>query len=523
MEHPLRRLITTGLLAIPIAAFFFTLSGHAAELTEQQKALHVLNRLGYGPRPGDVDRIVSMGVDKYIDAQLHPESIPLPPALEQQLRGLTYADASAGDMLEEFYAMRKEAKQDGDEGKQERRETARRMTDQIGEARLIRAIDSPRQLEEVMVDFWFNHFNVYAGKGLDRALVSSYERDAIRPYVLGRFRDLLGATAKHPAMLFYLDNWLSAAPGYQPPRNRGGPAANATGLNENYARELMELHTLGVDGGYTQRDVTELARMLTGWTFNPKDLVRRGNAFRFDERRHDMGDKEWLGRHVGGRGQGEGEWALDILAAHPATAKHIAFELAQYFVADQPPPALVDRVAKRFLDTQGDIRATLKTLFSSPEFWEASQFDAKFKTPYQYVISAVRAADLHPVNPRPLMGALSGLGMPLYGCQTPDGYKNTEEAWLSPDALTRRINFATALSTGHLPLMTPPEEMENKQASATEKGMSSDEHRMPPLDPARLTRTLDAALSEHTRETVASSPPQLQAALLLGSPEFMKH
>ena len=223
---------------------------------------------------------------------------------------------------------------DGDsEAKQKRKETVQLIAEQTAEARLAQAIDSPRQLEEVMVDFWFNHFNVFAGKGLDRALVSSYERDAIRPYVFGRFRDMLGATAKHPAMLFYLDNWMSVAPGFHPP-GKANQNAQVNGLNENYAREVMELHTLGVDGGYTQRDVTELARMLTGWTFEPREMIRGGASFRFAPARHDHGDKDWLGKHIGARGQAEGEWALDMLAAHPATARHISYELAQYFVSD---------------------------------------------------------------------------------------------------------------------------------------------------------------------------------------------
>ena len=501
----------------------------AADLSAEQRALHVLNRLGYGPKPGDVDAVLQMGTERYIDAQLNPQTVALPPSLTQRLATLSTVDMPAGELLAEFIGAQKAAKQDDEEGKQKRRELVQRIAEQTAEARVLRAIDSPRQLEEVMVDFWFNHFNVFAGKGLDRALVGSYERDAIRPFALGRFRDLLGATAKHPAMLFYLDNWLSVAPGYQPGLFRKqGPAVKATGLNENYARELMELHTLGVDGGYQQKDVTELARMLTGWTFNPRDMTQVGQMFRFDPRRHDQGDKEWLGHHVIARGQNEGEWALDILASHRATARHISYQLAQYFVADQPPPALVERLAQRFQETQGDIRSVLRTLFGSPEFWAAGHVGAKFKTPYQYVVSAARAAGVNVANVRPLLGTLAQLGMPLYGCQTPDGYKNTEQAWLNPDALTRRINFATALASGRLPLARPTDPEDGRgmgmleraaQARPADNGGGS----AGAVDADRLMATLGSSLSARTRDTVATSPPILRAALVLGSPDFMRH
>jgi len=489
-------------------------TAQAAAPSIEQRALHVLNRLGYGPKPGDVENVINMGIERYIDAQLHPQTIPLPSALTQRLAALEAANAPAGDVLADFLAAQKMAKQGDEDSKQKRRQVFQRITEQTVEARLARAVDSPRQLEEVMVDFWFNHFNVFAGKGMDRALVASYERDAIRPYALGRFRDLLGATAKHPAMLFYLDNWQSVAPGFQPRMpGRQIEGAKTRGLNENYARELMELHTLGVDGGYSQKDVTELARMLTGWSFEPRDMIRGGGAFRFEPRRHDQGDKEWLGYHVVARGQGEGEWALDVLASHPATARHIGYQLAQYFVADQPPSALVDRLARRFLDTQGDIRAVLRTLFESAEFWEPAHMGNKFKTPYRYVVSALRASESEVVNVRPLAGALSRLGMPLYECQTPDGYKNTEETWLNPDALTRRINFATALASGRFPLDRPADT--DGQYGMGKRGTM--------VDAERLMSTLGSSLSMHTRDVAVNSQPGLRAALLLGSPDFMRY
>ena len=485
--------ITACVALLPQAAL------HAADtpaLTPEQAAAHVLNRLGYGPRPGDIERVAQMGVQRYIDSQLHPESIPLPQPLAERLRTLEAVQAPAGETLGRFLAVRGQARNETDEDKAKRREVVTRIALQTDEARIARAVDSPRQLEEVMVDFWFNHFNVFAGKGLDRALIASYERDAIRPYAMGNFRDLLGATAKHPAMLYYLDNWLSTANGYQPRgRQKLGAKGKSSGLNENYARELMELHTMGVDSGYTQQDVTELARMLTGWTFNNRELVVRNRAFDFDPQRHDQGDKAWLGRRIKDGGQGEGEYALDVLAMLPQTAHHLSYQLAQYFVQDQPPPALVERMARSYLDSSGDIRSVLRTLFSSPEFMAPEAAGAKFKTPYQFVISAARAANAPLVEIKPVLGALNRLGMPLYGCQTPDGYKNTQDAWLNPDALSRRIAFATAFATSLAP---------NVDAQA-------------------LQATLGGAISARTQGAVAGSPEPLRAAMLLGSPDFMQH
>lgn len=445
-----------------IAPLIAPLSAGAAPLAGDQAALHVLNRVAYGPRPGDIDKLRQSGVQAYIEEQLNPP--PLPLALAQRLDQLETLKWSAGEALAKFQEAR--GMEQG-----ERREVVARMASEAAEARLLRAIESPRQLEEVMVDFWYNHFNVFAGKGQDRALVASYERDAIRPYVFGSFRQMLGATARHPAMLFYLDNWVS----------------KAGGLNENYARELMELHTLGVDGGYTQKDVTELARMLTGWTYAP----RRDAQFVFDPRRHDNGAKTWLGKPVTARGVAEGEYALDVLAAHPATARHISRKLAQYFVADTPPPALVERMAQSWSASNGDIRAVLRTLFASQEFMDQQYAGAKFKTPYQYVVSASRAAAMPVGDVKPLVGILGRLGMPLYGCQTPDGYKNTESAWLNPDGLSRRISYALALSGA--------------------------------ADAGTVQQALGPSVSKRTADIVADSNERLRAAMLLGSPDFMQH
>jgi uncharacterized protein (DUF1800 family) len=537
MKTAIHLIVATALaVALPLHA--------ATTLTPEQQAVHVLNRLGYGPKPGDIERVMRMGVPAYIDAQLHPESIPYPQELSARLAALETVNAPAGELVGRFAQLQKQVKNEGEDAKQRRRVEMAKIAREAAEARLLRAIDSPRQLEEVMVDFWYNHFNVFANKGVDRALITSYERDAIRPYALGSFRDLLGATAHHPAMLYYLDNFLSTSSDFHARGRAFGPKAKARGLNENYARELMELHTLGVDGGYTQKDVTELARMLTGWTFDQRSLVRNNITFRFDPRRHDDGTKTWLGMLVQPRGQQEGEMALDVLAVHPATAHHISYELAQYFVSDNPPPALVDRMAKTWLQTRGDIRSVLKTLFTSDEFMSPAAVGAKFKTPYQFVVSAVRASGEPVVNVLPLTNAMNQLGMPLYGCLTPDGYKNTQDAWLNPDALARRITFATALGSGRMPLsVKPSDRAQAMNAMAAMPSMASAKP-LPvapaaatpmmtaaamahppaaPLDSAELKTTLGDAISPATLDTVMHNAKELRAAMLLGSPDFMQH
>lgn len=490
----------------------------SASGTPPPSHLHLLNRLAFGPSPQDLARLDQMGAQAWVREQLEPERLPLPGNLQTQLSALPSLSLSQHDLVAQYRDAVRQAVQDPDSGKTERREMVQQRLLEAGEARLWRALQSPRQLEEVMVDFWFNHFNVFVGKGLDRVLVENYEREAIRPHVFGRFADLLGATARHPAMLFYLDNWMSVAPGYVPRRRAGqATALKLNGLNENYARELMELHTLGVDGGYSQKDVTELARMLTGWTFDLRSPGR--SLFVFDPARHDMGYKNWLGRSVSASGQGEGDMALDVLAHHPATARHLAFKLAQYFVSDTPPRDLVDRLAQRFVQSDGHIRVVLAELFASPEFSDPAAIGAKFKTPYRYVLSALRAGDSSVRNVRPLLGALNQLGMPLYGCQTPDGYKNTEAAWLNPEAITRRVNLATALASGKLPLGAPPEAAPVRAADLREHP----EWASQPLQASALLSNLGPGIGQPTRAEIAESAPALQAALILGSPDFMRH
>jgi uncharacterized protein (DUF1800 family) len=501
--------------------------GTEVTLAEQAQALHVLNRLGYGPRPGDLDRVLKMGVDSYIDEQLHPERIPVDVALQHRLDALEAQQPGRSEILAAFMPARTVA--DQMEREEQRRLVQRRLAELRNSQRLLLAIESPRQLQEVMVDFWFNHFNVYSEKELDRVLLNSYEKEAIRPYVLGHFVQLLSATAHHPAMLFYLDNWRSVAPATArsfeiKDRKRGD------GINENYARELMELHTLGVDGGYTQQDVSELARMLTGWTFLPREIDQGQAAFRFDAGAHDTGTKIWMGRTVTDNGAQEGEMALAVLAMHPATARHISYKLAQYFVADSPPPALVARLSDKYLRTQGDIRALLTTLFASKEFKSAAFSNSKFKTPYQYVVSAARAAAMPVRNVRPYAAALAQLGQPLYGCLTPDGYKDAEVIWLNAEALTRRINFALALTSGRLPLAADPNEeqgMRPQQLAKLDLGRMTERPqqigRVLPVSADGLLETLGPAITDATRGQIASATPDMRAAMILGSPDFMRH
>jgi len=486
-----------------------------APLDATERALHALNRLAYGPRPADAAAIQSLGAERWLarwlDEQLSPASLAQPPALQARLRAMDTLSLGQGELLGRYREAqqanreaKREAAKDGTVSKAEqpanaRRELVRPVAQQAASARLLRALASPAQLEEVLVDFWFNHFNVFAGKGPVSVLVGEYERQAIRPHVLGSFREMLGATAKHPAMLIYLDNQQSVAPGYTPPGRAPANPNRPTGLNENYARELMELHTLGVDGGgYSQRDVTELARMLTGWTVDYRSTrgmrgERADSLFVFDPRRHDRGSKQWLGRTVAPSGQAEGEMALDVLAAHPATARHIAFKLAQAFVADVPPPALVQRLAERFLASQGQLRSVMQTLLSSDEFWRREAYGAKFKTPYQYLLSSLRAIDAVTPETPPLLNTLAQAGMPLYGAQTPDGYKNVASAWMNPEALAQRIQLANTLS--------------QRRAAKSSEG---------------LLATLGPLISEGTRKSVATEPAALQTALLLGSPDFMR-
>src|SRR6266850_1940724 len=526
-----------------------------SELSPDEAILHALNRLAYGPRPGDVERVRQMGLAKWIEEQLNPGAIddkalearlqnyPTPrlstaklideyprPKQAAKLAGLTKeefkaqqaekrrADAAAetvaGDMRQAQAGGDGEAPQQNAEGalaKEEMNDTPapmkmdqprgnlatngggarnalgggdpnnvpraiaddskrpQRIVAELGMAKVTRAIYSNRQLQQVMDDFWFNHFNVFAGKGEDRYYLTSYERDVIQPHALGKFKDLLTATAKSPAMLFYLDNFLSADPkaaqrlaaertmrqqrrrgrfgGPWPPRPAANPQQatkkNQRGLNENYGRELMELHTLGVDGGYSQKDVTEVARCFTGWTM---DKPRQYPEFKFDDRLHDPDPKYVLGKKIHGGGMKDGEQVIELLARHPSTAKFISTKLARRFVSDNPPPSLVNRMAETFKSSDGDIRAVMRTMIYSPEFWTRDAYRAKIKTPFEFVASTVRALGTDVDTPMPLVQWVARIGEPLYLCQPPNGYADKAESWVNAGALLNRLNFSLALA-----------------------------------------------------------------------------
>jgi uncharacterized protein (DUF1800 family) len=498
----------TGILAAACLSASVPVLPSSAEQVPDRQIIHVLNRLAFGPTLDDFRTVKKIGIERYITEQLDPGSIAEPAELQHRLARFDTLRLNPVQLRQLYGPLRTlRGFKPSPELEKAQRERVRVIVRDAAEARILRAVLSPRQLYETMVDFWFNHFNVFAGKGLDDVWIGDYEQQAIRPFALGRFRDLLFATTKHPAMLVYLDNTLSTAPGSP------GARGNKAGLNENFAREVMELHTLGANGGYTQEDVVTLARILTGWGINRPDAREfPGHAAIFEGARHDYSPKVFLGHPMGARGKAEGEEALDMLARSPATARHIAFELAQYFVSDEPPAALVERIATRFLETDGNIPEVLKAIFASREFWDS--YGEKYKTPYQFVISAVRAAGTHPGNLRPLLTAMDGLGMPLFGCLTPDGYKNTEDAWLNPDGTARRIGFATALAGGGLSV--------NSTTGASLAAGSEVPAKSRPMDAAPLQALFGSTMTERTRSAIAEAPPQLRAALILGSPDFMR-
>ena len=338
----------------------------------------------------------------------------------------------------------------------------------LQEGKILRAVYSNRQLDEVLTDFWFNHFNVFLDKGADHYLTTEYEREAIRPHVLGKFRDLLEATAKSPAMLFYLDNWESVGAATPAALVGRGPNAQRRGLNENYGRELLELHTLGVEGGYTQKDVTEVARCFTGWSI---DRPQEGGGFRFVERQHDLGEKVFLDVRIpAGGGEKDGEKVLEIVARHPSTAHFISKKLAQRFVADDPPAALVDRMAQTFLKTDGDLRAVMQTMFESKEFWSEGAYRSKIKSPLEVVVSAVRASNGNVDFANSLVNQIAQLGEPLYRKIEPTGYSNTSREWMNTAGLMARMNFAVQLSGNKVPGVTV-----EQTAASTDTALGSPE------------------------------------------------
>jgi uncharacterized protein (DUF1800 family) len=530
------------------------------DLSADEAILHALNRLAYGPRPGDVERVRQMGLAKWIEQQLNPGSIddkavearlenyptirmtsstliaeyPQPKQAEKQVQaqrqaqaGQNRSDAAAATLARDMQASQgqgqspageeagssmasgtqtpqddpnaaspmKEASMKPDasveanvatrgaggkrdllggdpnavpRGIADDSKRPQRIVEELAMAKVTRAIYSQRQLQQVMDDFWFNHFNVFAAKGEDRWYLTSYERDVIQPHTLGKFKDLLTATAKSPAMLFYLDNFLSADPraaerqaaeramrqqararrfGQPFPQQAQQQRQNVRGLNENYGRELMELHTLGVDGGYTQKDVTEVARCFTGWTI---EKPRINPEFKFDERLHDPDPKVVLGKKIHAGGMRDGEEVIDLLVHHPSTAKFISTKLARRFVSDNPPPALVARMAQTFQSSDGDIRAVMKTMIYSPEFWSRDAYRAKIKTPYELVASTARALGTDVDTPMPLVQWAGRIGEPLYQCQPPTGYADKADAWVNTGALLNRLNYSLALASNRV-------------------------------------------------------------------------
>src|SRR5450432_1867151 len=396
------------------------------QIPKDQKIPQALNRLTFGPRPGDARQVKAIGLKKWIDLQLHPERIPENPLLDAKLKTLDTLNMTGSEMVRKGMVRKLVARD-------------------LAEGKLLRAVYSNRQLAEVLDDFWYNHFNVFLDKGADRYLVTEYEREVIRPHVLGKFKDLLEATAKSPAMLFYLDNWQSVGPDAPQARGKKG----ARGLNENYGRELLELHTLGVDGGYTQADVTEAARCFTGWTILQP---QRGGEFAFNKRVHDEAEKTFLGVKIpAGGGMSDGEKVLDLVAHNPATAHFISKKLTMRFVADEPPASLVDRMAETFRKTDGDLRAVMKTMLESKEFFSQGAYRSKLKSPLEVVASAVRAVNGAVDYAFPLANQVAQLGQPLYRKQEPTGYANSSQEWLNSGGLLARMNFALQLADNRVP------------------------------------------------------------------------
>jgi uncharacterized protein (DUF1800 family) len=573
-------------------------------LPKTDRPLHALDRLTFGPRPGDLETIQRMGISKWVDVQLHPERIPENPVLASKLAPLASLNMTSREAILRYpppqmivaVARGRTAPPDDPElravvlrladrylekhpgvapaaGTDEDVDSKVKLTDilsrdqieilragkpdekrqvlasipagkrldfvwalkpdqrrklfmfapvdfrrelmlsvspqnvvasDLTEGKLLRAVYSNRQLEELLVDFWYNHFNVFFGKGADRYLVPTYEREVIRPHVLGKFYDLLLATAQSPAMLFYLDNWQSVG------ANTPAAQRRQRGLNENYGRELMELHTLGVNGGYTQKDVIEVARCFTGWTIA---APRKGGGFEYNDRMHDKGQKMVLGHVIpAGGGMNDGIKVLKILAHHPSTAHFISLELAQRFVADNPPPTLVNRMAQTFLSTDGDLRKVMRTMLTSPEFWSQGAFQAKIKTPFEMIASSLRATNADVESAFLLGNQLQKLGEPLYRKIEPTGYSNLNTEWVSSSGLLDRMNFGLALAQNHIPGVAVNLGTEDPQVlvrSILER------------EPGEQTK----AAIEQGLSNVAGKPLQAEAmaaGLAIGSPEFQR-
>jgi uncharacterized protein (DUF1800 family) len=628
-------------LALPCPANAKThAAAKPAPLTKRERAEHALDRLTFGPRPGDVERVEKMGVERWIDQQLHPEKIE-DSALEARLNALPAMRLSTEELIRSYppppiirqvdagriampsdpveraiysnalanYRERKEkaqptqvaasnfnqavnvanllrlpvaqrwtamlAMQPGTvrplvqqmtpaERQQliagmtpEQKEVLlalvepnRVVTEELQQEKLLRAVYSERQMEEVMTQFWSNHFNIYLRKNGEMPwYLAGYERDVIRPHAMGRFEDLLVAVAHSPAMLVYLDNQQSIGPhsvAAMRAAANGGQKKSAPGLNENYARELMELHTLGVNGGYTQQDVVELAKVLTGWGTETKEQGYGFEfGFEFNGRRHEPGTKVVLGHTVRENGEAEGMEVLHLFAMSPATARFLSTKLATEFVSDTPPKSLVDRMTKTYLKTHGDIRQVLRTMFRSPEFWSRDAYRAKLKTPLEFVVSSLRATDADVENATALAASLDRLGMPRYGVQQPNGYSLKADPWLGAEALLARMNFALALTANRLPGVSVATAQSTESAEQSEMQLEetlldgrvaahTHEVVLQEMESAQATPVAAAAFAKGQRgrqsdlfapaaQRVAPvNQSALAAALLLGSPDFQR-
>ncbi len=571
--------------AHPGAQPLATSSGEVApqgdrEQTADEQVKQALNRLAFGARPGEADAVRALGVDRWIAMQLSPQKID-DRATEQFVSRFPTLGQSPSELLAAYpqpqqliREKRQEMSRNGEAmaprdsgaGKLagldltpadstrilEAGRLSRRLLTELQTAKVARAVMSDRQLEEVMVDFWENHFTVFAGKGPERYFLAQYERETIRPHALGKFRDLLGAVAKSPAMLYYLDNWestveadrpaLVARPNARPNGRRMMPARARTlgaqggdsakkprprGLNENYGRELLELHTLGVDGGYTQADVLNAARAFTGWTV---EKPRESGAFMFRPALHDAGEKSFLGQRLSAnRGIEDGEQVLDIVATYPATARFIATKLVRRFVSDSVPPALVTRVATTFMRTDGDIRECLRTIFTSPEFFSRAAYKAKVKSPFELVVSALRAVGAQPDSTPRTAVLIAKLGQPLYGHLAPNGYPETGDAWINTGAILARINFGLLVASGRVPGASLDQWVDGKTLGALPHDAQVDGvirailgGEASPDTRKVLESGVNPMVSDSTANATRRGGLETMIGLALGAPEFQR-
>jgi len=506
-------------------------------ITARDSALIVLNRLAYGPRPGDVERVVATGVMRWVNTQLSPGRDQARARLDADFKIL---QIDREEMARRFVEARKARRDAKANPSASANDTAmkdfRDLSVEFQQLAVARAVTADNQLAEVLTDFWINHFNVFLGKNADRFLLPSYVEEAIRPRVLGRFEDLLIATAESPAMMVYLDNTLSVAKGARAPQleraekhaqRTGSARAESTlvriesrmptGINENYARELMELHTLGVDGGYTQKDVQEAARILTGWGVEP---AARGGGFTFRAWAHDSGDKQVLGvRFPAGHGQDEGVELLRMLARHPATMLHVTTKLCQRLVSDDPPAEVIEAGVAAWKRSDGSIREVVRAIISTPEFWSVASARSKFKTPLEFVASSVRAVNgTVGVDPGPSR-AIARLGQPLYLQPVPTGYAETEEAWVNSAGLFQRMNMAVALAAGRMPGVSV-------NLDSTVPSTDDVDDMLDHVDRAVMADVLSRHARDVIRREITGLPPRearaLAVGLALGGPDFQK-